>query len=74
MFGFSLSKVLFTVIAIAVVWYGFKLLNRPRDRGDDRVSGRAPKPVEKFQEMRECPACGTFVPAGTRCDCGGDRP
>ncbi|MCP5372523.1 MAG: hypothetical protein H6907_12405 [Hyphomicrobiales bacterium] len=40
MFGLSLTKILFTIIAVAAIWYGFKWLNRVQDNRDARPRGR----------------------------------
>jgi len=44
MFGFSLTKVLFTIAAIAAVWYGFKFMQRVQDRDAESVQRRRPGP------------------------------
>ena len=71
MFGFSLSKLLFTVLVIGAVWYGFKWIGRLRHRpgagGRVGTAGaptpEAPQPLEA-QDMVRCPVCGDFVLAG----------
>lgn len=58
MFGFSLPKLLFTALAIAVIWYGFKWVARMqedrklRDRQDAKLNrgkraGSAPRSASR---------------------------
>ncbi|MGB0672183.1 MAG: hypothetical protein ACPGNT_11865 [Rhodospirillales bacterium] len=80
MFGFSLTKILFTVLAIAAVWYGFKWFNRMQDQrrqteavGASRgkpspASGGPAKP--SVEDMVKCKACGDYVAAGSARNCG----
>ena len=81
MFGFSLSKLLFTVLVIGAVWYGFKWIGRLQNRSGagGRVGkagappSEAPQPLEA-QDMVPCPMCGDYVAAGgdvacPRADC-----
>jgi len=84
MFGFSISKVLLTAIAIAVVWYGWKWMNRvqARRRGELDGSGRAPvgrgRSAQSKRRARraatedlvKCAVCESYVPAdgGELCD------
>ena len=80
MFGFSLSKLLFTVLVIGAVWYGFKWVGRlqSRQRSDGRVGktgaapSEAPQPLEA-QDMVPCPVCGDYVAAGVTVDCSRDN-
>jgi len=88
MFGFSIAKLIFTVVIIAAVWYGFKWLDRlgKQRRGEldaSRRSGGAggagapptAPPAESAQEMVKCRVCGIFVAAIGTGDCGrGDCP
>ena len=81
MFGFSLQKLLFTILVIAVVWYGFKMIARLQEKrsGGDERSRRAPSrrrrrrgaPVEA-EEMVACALCGTFVATRNARSCGRD--
>ena len=41
MLGFSIQKLLFTAIAIAAVWYGFKWLGRVQERNKQVARERA---------------------------------
>ena len=84
MFGFSLTKLIFTIIAVAIVWQGFKWLGRMNDRpqGSQGSQGRqggndANKKTKKasakanVEEMVKCEICGTFVAPGAK-SCGKD--
>jgi len=80
MFGFSISKVLLTAIAIAIVWYGWKWMNRvqARRRGELDEFGRPPISRGRWSRSRrrerdrrpatedlvQCTVCGAYVPAG----------
>lgn len=64
MFG----KILLTIIAVAIVWFGFKYLQRVaelRARKDRAPSVDRPRfePVsdgESVQDLVKCPVCSTF--------------
>lgn len=84
MFGFSLSKILFTVVAIAAIWYGFKFMQRIQDKDRDTVSRRQSGPGvrdgggkpaarnddDDVETMIECRKCGSFVAASGARSCG----
>ena len=81
MFGFSLPKLLFTILIIAVVWYGFKALGRIQERRESterkaapgKTARRKPPPVASdpdTEDMVACPKCGTYVPARGATSCG----
>ncbi|MEO5337820.1 MAG: hypothetical protein H7841_13150 [Magnetospirillum sp. WYHS-4] len=86
MFGFSITKILFTLAAILAVWYGYKWINRlgevraaerkPIRPGNPFVrAAAAPPPAEDVEDMKACPACGTYVMARGARACGrGDCP
>lgn len=85
MFGlFSLPKLLFTVLVVGAVWYGFKWLARrqavadsqaranPKHRGGAKSrpdSNSAPDGGGAIEDMVECPDCGAFVAKGSRHRC-----
>lgn len=77
MFGLSLSKVLFTVFAVVMVWYGFRFVQRLQDR--HRMRGRMPGigstgngSPEAAETMTECKTCGSFIAASGARSCGRD--
>ncbi|TCS62621.1 hypothetical protein [Varunaivibrio sulfuroxidans] len=86
MFGLSLSKFIFTVFIVGVVWYGFKWLNRVQSiREEVRRNGRpAAHPAagrrasgaraadESVEDMVKCPVCESYVAAKGTTSCGRD--
>jgi len=67
MFGFSLTKLLFTVAVILIIWYGFKWLGRIQEQGDKRDRERL-KGTEAgargdpdAETMIKCPTCSAYV-------------
>lgn len=87
-----LTKVLFTVAAVVIVWWLFKAFQRhqagglPRQRPHERAAEAARAAVRarmgergdtadggqggKVEDLEQCPACGTWKPAGEKCGCG----
>ena len=83
MFGFSLTKILFTVAVVIAVWYGFKWVgrvqaqraaeNRRRVRGAGRSAPPSAPPGGSeggAEDMVACPACGDYVAPGSAITCG----
>jgi len=86
MFGFSLPKLIFTIVAVLVVWYGFKWFNRmqmsgPKDTDRVRSGGRTKPRAESrsatgvddggdTEEMIKCQICETYVSAKSAVNCG----
>lgn len=81
MFGFSLPKLLFTILVIAAVWYGFKMLARWQERRDGaegaertparrRRRGRRDAAPADAEDMVACALCGTYVAASGARSCG----
>jgi uncharacterized protein len=71
MFGFSPTKILFTVILIAAVWYGFKIIGRigaGKGAADEQVT----KKDASAQDMKKCPVCDAYVSAAAPANCGRD--
>ncbi|MFQ5985476.1 MAG: hypothetical protein ACE5LL_08170 [Alphaproteobacteria bacterium] len=80
MFGFSLTKLLVTIAAIVLIWYGFKVIGR-HDRARKarlkqertaarRGTGETGAPMRQADDMVKCPACGTYVSATGASACG----
>lgn len=81
MFGFSLSKLVFTAVVIAIIWYGFKWLGRvqemrekdAKERLKERTGGggqaRSTRPADA-ETMIKCPTCGTYLSASSPRSCG----
>ncbi|MBT7942218.1 MAG: hypothetical protein HN719_02560 [Alphaproteobacteria bacterium] len=86
MFGFSLTKLLFTAVAIFVVWNGFKWYNRMQEnravggsnsprRAEQKPSAHTPasgQSAPDAEEMVKCPVCETYVSSGSAVSCGKD--
>jgi len=83
MFGFSLPKLLFTILVVVVVVYGFKAIGRLQERREsDEEAVRKPPPrsgggksasaprATEAEDMVACPACGTYVAAHGARSCG----
>ncbi len=77
MFGFSLTKLLFTILAVVIVWQGFKLYQRreaarlaEKRRQSVDHGGAARPPAEGIEETRPCPVCGAYVPLRGATPCG----
>ncbi len=77
MFGFSLPKLLFTILIIAIVWYGFKMIGRLDERRKEAApSRRAPAQrkaatqEDSAQDLVACARCGTFVTPENPRSCG----
>jgi hypothetical protein len=64
MFGFSLTKVLVTILIVVAVWRVFGMIERHR-RTARRMPGRGPGP--KALEFHECPRCGDYVTKDEGC-------
>jgi len=77
MFGFSPTKILFTVILIAAVWYGFKIIGRigaGKGAADEQVTKKDASAQEKkdasAQDMKKCSVCDAYVSAAAPANCG----
>lgn len=82
MFGFSLTKIVFTAIVIFVVWNAFKYFTRLQDQRAERsrVDGHGkkaeqpsatPPKQDGVEDMVECKVCGAYVTRGAKA-CGRD--
>ena len=84
MFGFSIAKLIFTIVAVLAIWQGFKWFARyQQDRLDNQGKVRkaggaaAPRaapsePEFEAEEMIKCPVCETYVSAKSAVSCGRD--
>jgi hypothetical protein len=80
--GLSLTKILFTILVIVVVWRAFALLNRLQERQRQQAveasrrtrepsrGGRTSSSPSGVVDMVQCPDCGAYVPRGQPCRCG----
>jgi len=72
MFGFSLPKLILTIVVVVGVWYVFKWLGRGDAMSDDEVEDKGgAKAATKSVDLVKCPTCGTYLPAGQDHDCPG---
>lgn len=74
----SLAKIVFTVAVIYVVWYFFKYRARiaaahkamMAERARAAAEAAARKPGTPLaQDLVPCPKCGSYIAAGSACDC-----
>jgi hypothetical protein len=75
-FGLTLSKILFTILLVIVVWKGFALVGRlARERRQAEAlrqrSGGRPKAASSRGaiELVECQRCGAYVDPREGCHC-----
>ena len=80
MFGFSLTKLLFTIVAVFLVWNGFKWFNRMQENRGTSAGGNQGQTKEKngvadepnAEEMTKCVACETYLSSASAVFCGKD--
>ncbi len=72
----SALKVLFTVVVIVIVFWGFKYRWRMGDMGKSVRGARRKRTTSAYksghpaaQDLEQCPKCGSYIPAGTVCSC-----
>jgi len=74
-FGLSISKILFTILIVIVVWKGFAMVNRlARQRQQAEVARRRPasRPTASSRqtiELVECQRCGAYFDPREGCRC-----
>lgn len=77
MLGFSFTKLLFTVIAVYLIWNGFKWYARmqvnrsarPASKPAAQAGASGPSQVEA-EEMVKCSVCDTYVSTTSAVSCG----
>lgn len=80
MFGFSITKLVFTIVIVVVVWQAFKYFTRLSDQREDRArmnggksqksKGRADDPAPPgVEDMVKCSVCDSYVARGSQ-PCG----
>jgi uncharacterized protein len=75
MFGFGLTKLLFTVLVVAAVWYGFKAFTGRGSRSGGGAVDDEQNPRIDAEDMTACPVCGHYVAGDKATSCGrGDCP
>ncbi len=81
MLGFSLTKLLFTIAVVFIIWNGFKWYARMQMMGnrddDDRLhrsakpgTGSRSEPIT--EKMVKCSTCGAYVTSRGASSCGRD--
>lgn len=76
MFGLSLSKILFTILVIVIVWKGFALVSRlARERQAALAERARTRPAAGRQrgdtvELVRCRRCGAYFDPADGCRCG----
>jgi len=72
----SALKVLFTVVVIVVVYWGFKYRWRMGDMGKSVREAKRKRATSKHksgppaaQDLVQCPKCEAYIPAGSTCSC-----
>ena len=74
MFGISLAKILFTVLAVVGIWYAFRWMNRMGQRGAAKARNGIRRTAESrgmpVADLTACPVCGSYVVAGPSAACG----
>tara|TARA_R110001606_G_scaffold116574_1_gene245681 strand:- start:21 stop:239 length:219 start_codon:yes stop_codon:yes gene_type:complete len=65
-----LSKLFILAVAIAAVWYGFKLFTRIDQQRREKVAQEKKDAVAGVADTVQCPVCGTYVAAVGAVDCG----
>jgi hypothetical protein len=80
MFGLSLSKLVFTAVAVFAVWWLYRKINvigggstksnarvdAARQAAEDVTKAR----TQGVQDLSACPACGAYVARGSNPGCG----
>jgi hypothetical protein len=68
---FDLPQLVWLILVVAAVWYGWRRLNRPPPRDLPRRPGpstrsgrRGPPPRIEAEDLIACRVCGTYVAAG----------
>ena len=75
-----IGKLLFTLVAVAVVWVGFKRFGiKDQSQKSERVrkteeaakaatEATVEKEMKQVEDLRPCPICGAYVSADTTCE------
>lgn len=79
-----LTKLVFTILAVIVVWYGFKWVARMQEMRDhiakgglsaggpgaEKASKETNGPDKDIEDMVKCKVCDSFVAANNAVSCG----
>lgn len=66
-------KIVFTVIVIAAVWFGYRLLARMGGNPVGRIGSNSGDADENSEDMEQCTICNSFVPRVGARSCGRDE-
>ena len=70
MLGLGIREIILTAIVVAVIWYGFKFVNRHKAAKKPGVAETLARNSDPGAvEMRICHVCGVYVATGSS-DCG----
>lgn len=72
MFGLTLTKLLFTILVIVLVWRGFAMIGRLHRARQARAVGRRSTGDGRRVgtiELVECPRCGSYFDPKEGCHC-----
>jgi uncharacterized protein len=74
---FSLGKLLVLAVILAVVWYGWKYVQRVeqvrralKEEIERRRAGNSAPPSRPAEDLVKCSVCGTYVPSHGAHACG----
>ena len=65
-----LQKLLLLLAAIAVVWYGFKLVGRFNQQRQQQVAKDEEKLRMGVSDTVQCSVCEAYIAADSKSDCG----
>ncbi|MCR4379210.1 MAG: hypothetical protein NUV50_14115 [Rhodospirillales bacterium] len=68
------TKIIFTILLVAVVWFVFRAYTRMADQREKRAKmerSRANPVAEGVEDMVQCSLCGSYVTRGAK-SCGKD--
>lgn len=77
-----MQKLIVLALIVALVWYGFRFLGRLQAarKAEARLrEAEGPRPAKQsardagrgtVEDLVPCPACGSYVRAGSTCSCG----
>lgn len=68
------TKIIFTILLVAVVWFAFRAYTRMADQREKRAQmerSRANPVPEGVEDMVQCSLCGSYVTRGAK-SCGKD--
>ncbi len=70
MFGFSIQKLVFTVLLIIIVLYGKRLIGRIGSQSKSVGGGAGAGARSVGEDTQQCAVCGVYVSAHKPSSCG----